>query len=336
MNLINRFNPFLSATRFAQLNLAVLSLGMLAMLSAFSTNASDGHSTENEPHHDQVIIDDKIAEQAGIQTQTVKPGPIGQTITAYGEIVYHPTQVSHVRARFNGVINNVTVDIGDEVKAGQILANIESNESLKPYPLKSPISGIVTDRHANAGELSLQQVLFTIANEKIRWVELKIFPSQQSKVTAGQTVWVHVPTSPSTPNQSLAKPSSQLNTTRLKAKIMHIVPSPQAKPYLIAHLKLVNSETNFHPGLMVTADIVVSQKSANMRVNNHAIQMHEGHKVVFIKKEQAYIARKISIGQQDNLYTEINSGLTAGDVYVSQNSYLIKADLAKSSASHSH
>lgn len=333
MNLLNTFRQSLFTKGLIHLPVVGFILLMFSSFAAYSS-AEDSH--KHQSHHDQVTIDDEIAREAGIKTDQVQPGQIEQTLTAYGEVVYHPTQLSHVRARFNGIINQVTAHIGDTVQAGEVLAYIESNESLKSYPLKSPITGIVTDRHANAGELTQQQVLFTIANEKIRWVELKIFPGQQSQVANGQDVWINLPIAQSNFNQSFSDSGKTQNDNRVKAQIIHIVPSPQPKPYVVAHLKLADTKLNLHAGLMVSADIIVNKKPVKMRVKNQAIQTHEGHKVVFIKKGQSYIAQKISIGQQDKAFSEINSGLALGDIYVSQNSYLIKADLAKSSASHSH
>jgi len=44
----------------------------------------------------------------------------------------------------------------------------------------------------------------------------------------------------------------------------------------------------------------------------------------------------VVLGERDDLYAEVLSGLTAGEIYVSQNSFLIKADLQKSGAGHEH
>ena len=44
--------------------------------------------------------------------------------------------------------------LGDTVRAGETLAVIESNESLRTYNLAAPISGVITERNANPGEQS--------------------------------------------------------------------------------------------------------------------------------------------------------------------------------------
>ena len=46
--------------------------------------------------------------------------------------------------------------------------------------------------------------------------------------------------------------------------------------------------------------------------------------------------RSLELGRSDGVYSEVLSGLKAGDSYVVDNSYLIKADIEKAGASHDH
>jgi cobalt-zinc-cadmium efflux system membrane fusion protein len=44
----------------------------------------------------------------------------------------------------------------------------------------------------------------------------------------------------------------------------------------------------------------------------------------------------LDLGRMDSEHAEVLSGLDAGATYVTGNSYLIKADIEKSGASHDH
>jgi cobalt-zinc-cadmium efflux system membrane fusion protein len=44
----------------------------------------------------------------------------------------------------------------------------------------------------------------------------------------------------------------------------------------------------------------------------------------------------LELGRQDEEWVEVLGGLNAGDVYVTENSYLVKADIDKDSAAHDH
>ena len=44
----------------------------------------------------------------------------------------------------------------------------------------------------------------------------------------------------------------------------------------------------------------------------------------------------LELGQEGPEWTEVLGGIEAGTVYASENSYVIKADIEKSGASHDH
>jgi cobalt-zinc-cadmium efflux system membrane fusion protein len=71
-------------------------------------------------------------------------------------------------------------------------------------------------------------------------------------------------------------------------------------------------------------------------VDNRAIQIIEGQPVIFVKNAAGFERRLVSIGQTDHKFSQVLSGLQPGEQYAVENSYLLKADLGKSSASHAH
>jgi cobalt-zinc-cadmium efflux system membrane fusion protein len=44
----------------------------------------------------------------------------------------------------------------------------------------------------------------------------------------------------------------------------------------------------------------------------------------------------VELGRRDGKFVEVISGLEAGEQYVSKNSFILKADIEKSGASHDH
>jgi len=315
--------------------LANLSLSLLLLAGANLAYASGDHDHEEKGHegggheeggHDEggheeegrVTIKAAIAQQAGIKTQRVRGGMIKQTLTVYGKAVADTSKISHIQARFPGIISRVNVAIGDKVKKGQILAVIESNESLNRYNITAPFSGTITDRHAAQGEQTQDQALFTLANFDHVWAEFQIFPTQSQRISVGQEVTV------------------SLGNRQASTRIKHLIPSTSGQPFMIARALLDNSNGQWTPGLLIEGKVVVSKIEAALRVNNLAIQELEGANVVFLKEGNEYQATQIDVGLQDNQYTEILGGLKAGSEYVVENSYLIKADIEKSGAAHEH
>ncbi len=115
------------------------------------------------------------------------------------------------------------------------MAEIESNESLKTYTIRSPITGRVVQRHANTGEVTQDQVLFSIANFDTVWAELRVYPAQQSSVSEGQAV-------------HLLTGSGSVAST-----VDHILPSIES-PYQLARVKLANDKQSLFTGIGMTLD----------------------------------------------------------------------------------
>jgi len=106
----------------------------------------------------------KIAADAGLKTEKAGPATIADTVTLTGRIVPNAEYVRAVTARFPGAIKSVAKSVGDAVKKGETLAGVESNDSLQTYAVTSPISGVVVERHANAGEGAGSEPLFVVAD----------------------------------------------------------------------------------------------------------------------------------------------------------------------------
>lgn len=145
-----------------------------------------------EDNHDTgvVVLTDTMASVSGIETLTVTAGKLHNLATLLGDITTDPGSLSHIRPRFDGVISDVSVNLGDKVKPGDTLAMVESNENLKRYEFSSPFTGTFIGRYANTGELSNGQILFSIANYDDVRAQLKISPQQRASVKSGQKVWL--------------------------------------------------------------------------------------------------------------------------------------------------
>lgn len=275
------------------------------------------HGDEHGEKEGHVEITTTDAKNAGIINAIASVGQIKKIITVYGRSVVNPNAISQVSARFPGLITKLSVNIGDLVKAGENIAEVESSDSLKRYYITAPISGVVTARHANPGELANQQPLLTIENYDQLTVEYQVFPSQRRAIEKGQQVIV----------------SSDFSRTQ--SKISHLMANKN-QPFITARVTIDNSNGLWTPGQMLTGSIVTSQVDVSVVIDNRAFQEIEGKKVIFVTNKGGYETRKLKIGQTDGQFSEVLSGLVTGDKYALINSYLLKADLGKAGASHAH
>lgn len=271
-----------------------------------------------ESHEGRVSISAEIAKKVGISTYIAGPGRIKRQLPVYGRLVMPPSQKVQVHARFPGVITAINVNTGETVRQGDLLAVIESNESLQSYQVRAPIEGVVQARGSNVGEITTDLPLLTLINTERLWAELKIFPSQRSHLAAGQKMRIQ-----------------HRNDTH-ESEISHITPSLDGSPFTIARAELNNQHQQMAPGDFVNAEVLVETLDAPLVVHNRALQDFRNWRVVFIKVGNTYEIRPLELGLSDGEFTQVMQGLNVGDEYVVDNSYLIKADIEKSGATHDH
>jgi len=278
------------------------------------------HRWEYESYEGRTRIEPQMAEAFGIETEIAGPATITETITVFGRIVPNPQRVREVSARFDGAIESVDVALGETVRQGQRLATVESNESLQSYAITAPIAGIVMARAANAGEQTAGRRLFTIVDPSSVWAELAIFPSDRARVAQGSEVEI----APATGGDAVA------------AAVAQVSPMANANQSVAARVELDNSDGQWALGAYVTATVNVAEFEVPLAVKRSGLQSFRDFTVVYAQVGDEYEVRMLELGRQDDDWIEVLGGLAPGTRYVTENSYVLKADVEKSGASHDH
>lgn len=295
---------------------------------AAGEHGEKGHAEGEEKGHAEggeegegIKLSAEQIKAAGIGLAQAGPAELRESLPLYGAVTPNAERVREVAARFPGVIRTVTAKIGDAVRQGDALANVESNESLQNYAVTAPQGGVITARNANPGEQTGDKTLFTVADLSTVWVELSLFPRDVAKVRVGQKVRV----------------KSNDSGLEAEGKVVYVAPFGQAvNQTLTARVLLENPERRWAPGLYVIANVTLAQTRVPLAIRNEAVQTLEGKTVVFVQGEHGFEPREIALGRSDGEFSEVVSGLTAGDTYVAANSFILKAELGKGSAEHGH
>jgi cobalt-zinc-cadmium efflux system membrane fusion protein len=80
---------------------------------------------------------------------------------------------------------------------------------------------------------------------------------------------------------------------------------------------------------------VLAKRNVAVAVRTGAIQMLENKTVVFVREDDDKIeARPVELGDSDSKFVEIRAGLSAGERYVAENSFVVKAEMSKGDADH--
>jgi cobalt-zinc-cadmium efflux system membrane fusion protein len=284
--------------------------------------APDSHEQE-EAHSEEGLIGltPEQIKHAGIAIERVASASIRETLPLYGQIVPNAEREHTVSARFPGVIKTVAKQIGELVQQGETLATVESNESLKSYPLVASLSGIVTQRNTNVGEQTGDRVLFVVGDYSTVWVDLSVFPADLSKVRVGQSVRI----------------VNRDTSITGEGRIITVLPvGSSTNQTTTARVLLDNPDHRWVPGHFVTAEVVLSETEVPMAIRDEAIQIVEDQPVVFVEGDEGFEARPVTLGRSDGQVSEVLKGLQVGEAYVSTNSFTLKSELGKEDAEHGH
>lgn len=270
----------------------------------------------------RVTIQPEVASAAGIQVAAVKGVVLKKTIVVVGKIMPNDDTLAPIYPRYSGIIKSMTKHLGDHVVKGEVLATIESNESLQNYTIYSPISGTVVKKLANAGELAKgDKPIYEVANLDTVRADLTLYRKEAALVKKGMQVII---------TGDEGKPKSV-------AEITYISPlGIEDSQTTLARAVLPNQEQQWLPGMYVNAQITFSEKSVAVAVPHSALQHLRDWNVVFIAHDNQYEAAPVQLGEQDDEWVEIVSGIKPGQSYVKENSFFLKADLGKDGASHDH
>jgi len=289
-------------------------------VSVEATYQGKRHTWQYENYEGRVQIADRVAAESGVKTEAAGPRTIEESLNLTGRVQVDPNRLSQVRARFPGMVKQVTRELGEQVRRGDVLAEIQSNESLQTYQVTAPISGIIIQRDVQVGETSAAAPLFIIADLSRVWAELDVFDKDISRVRSGQRVYL----------ETLSGESVEGKVDWLSPMTAHASQSIQAR------VVIANSDKNFRPGQFVRGRITVAEHEVPLAVRKSGIQAFRDFQVVFARIDDTYEVRMLELGREDHDWVEVLDGLKPGTEYVTENSYLIKADIEKSGASHDH
>jgi Membrane-fusion protein len=286
----------------------------------------DDHGQDDDGHgHEEsspVEWTSELIRESGISIKTASSAELSLGVELSGKIVSYEPNVAHIIPRFPGVIRKATKHLGEEVKKGDVLAVIESNKSLNPYQVRSPINGVVIKRHSTEGEYaSVSEDIFVIADLSTVWGEFYVFSEDFSSVKEGLPVFVNVK-SIETPIRSNISFVSRVVDEHTQSKFIRAV--------------LANEQNQLHPGAFASALVVVESISAKVAVDASAIQRLDGNEVIFVWSGEKFEERRIITGKRNKEMVEILQGVNAGEKYASGNTFLIKAEIGKSEAEHAH
>jgi cobalt-zinc-cadmium efflux system membrane fusion protein len=88
--------------------------------------------------------------------------------------------------------------------------------------------------------------------------------------------------------------------------------------------------------MFVNAELATEEIQVPVAVSMDAIQAIRNWSVVFGRYGEFFEIRPLELGRSDGKMVEVLKGFSAGEQYAAGNSFILKAELGKDSASHDH
>ena len=280
------------------------------------------HAWRYASYEGRTTLSKVAAEAGGVKVEVAGPATMGEAVTLSGRIEVTPEGKGEVRAWYPGRIMSLRGELGQMVRKGQILARVESSESLQTYSIPAPISGQIIEKNSNVGDVAYDRPIFVIADPTKLHAELFVYPRDSERVRVGQKVEVR----------------SLSGADRILATVESILPSVDVTSQTqLAHVHLPDGAgPAWRPGLGVEGGVTVASRPVALAVRTRAIQRFRDFDVVFARIGDTYEVRMLELGVRTPEWTEVLGGLEPGTTYVTDGAFLIRADIEKSGASHDH
>ena len=291
-------------------------------VSVSATQAGKRSTWSYQSYEGRTVIGAEAARAGGVTTQEVGPAVLGETLPLSGRVEITPEGQAEVHARYPGRVMSMTVQLGQRVSRGQVVARVESSESLQTYPVTAPISGVITAKNVNPGSITGNGAPMLVIGDPTRLhAEFFLYPRDAERVRVGQRVEL----------KSLAGEHTATGV------IEAILPSDDVlSQTLVAHVDLPYQGGVWRPGLGVAGMVQVGEGEVPLAVRTKALQPFRDFTVVYAKVGDTYEVRMLDLGRRTEEWTEVLGGIEPGTTYVVDGAFLIRADIEKSGASHDH
>ncbi len=190
------------------------------------------------------------------------------------------------------------------------------------FELRAPFDGVVIEKNVATGQaVKEDDDLFTVADLSTVWVEVNVYAKDVNAVKLGQDVTVKAESIDTTATGKIIYVGSLVGEETRSAKARVVLP---------------DAERRWRAGTFVTVTVVQEEYTAPVAVKREGLQKFRDWDVVFVRAGNTFEARPLELGRTDGEWVEVTSGLSPGEQYASANSFILKADVGKSGASHDH
>jgi multidrug efflux pump subunit AcrA (membrane-fusion protein) len=296
-----------------------LLVAALAVLALSGCTKKEVETTPAEKHEENIVtLTKENLQHVEIKTEVAKLGNLETTLRAAGRVSENMNKTAKVVSTLEGRLIKLNNDLNDRVKAGDVLALVQTPELLgKPLEVKSPIDGVITDRKSTAGELlSKETQIYTVSEPADLWVLAEIKERDIGAVKEGQDSVFTV----------LAYPGEQFGgkVVRVGNRV------EEASRTLEVRIEVSNADGRLKPGMFADVEIVTTVQENVLLIPDSAMQTDGDNQIVFVALDGTRFEKRIvTIGLERHGLVQILQGIKPDEKVVTDGSFILKSEMLK-------
>lgn len=193
---------------------------------------------------------------------------------------------------------------------------------LSHHELLAPLTGRVIQRRIVQGErVSEETDAFIVADLSTVWVDANVYPRDLGIIREGMAVNV----------------IAGYGIPTVSGTISYVGPLVGERTRTaIARSEVSNPDGLLRPGLFVTVKVATESFPVEIAVPRTALVQLEGKPHLFVQEGEEFHAVEVVIGMENDTRVEIVEGLEPGQIYISSNGFILKAEMEKGSFGDGH
>ena len=253
-----------------------------------------------------------------LKTEPAQLSNLGMTLKAVGRISANLNKTAKVTSTFEGRLTKLNFDLNDPVKAGDVVALVESPELLgKALELKASIDGVIIERAATAGELvDKSKIIYTISDPTQLWAIAEVKERDIAAVKLGQDAAF----------TTLAFPDEKFH-----GKVVLIGNQVETgSRTLEVRIAVDNADGRLKPGMFADVEIVTTILDHVLLIPDSALETEGENQIVFVALDSSkFEKRVVKLGLEQSGRVQILGGVKAGESIVTTGGFILKSEMLK-------
>ena len=308
-------------TKLRGLSIAICTAIALSAFASCSKKEEAAKAEQGKEKQDEnvVTLTKENLEHVEIKIEPAALGDLATTLKAAGRVSENMNKTAKVVSTLEGRLMKLNNDVGDRVKAGDVLALIQTPELLgKALEVKAPIDGVITDRKSTTGELVTKETqIYTVSEPADLWVIAEIKERDIGAVKIGQDATFTV----------LAYPNEQI-----RGKVVRIANRVEDQSRTLeVRIEVSNADGRLSPGMFADVEIVTTVQQNVLLISDRALQTNGEEVIVFVALDAAkFEKRAVKLGMERHGRVQVLEGVKAGEKVVGEGSFILKSEMLKS------